>query len=67
MYAFNKLVFQSQGREEGAVIDSWEDPDLPLYHFTDRYGFIQLVVFLNLTFYPDFLRYYVGVDVGLHL
>lgn len=29
------------GREEGAVIDSWEDPELEIYHTTDRYGFIQ--------------------------
>ncbi|KAK3884536.1 hypothetical protein Pcinc_011209 [Petrolisthes cinctipes] len=29
------------GREEGAVIDSWEDPELEIYHTTDRYGFIH--------------------------
>ena len=25
------------GREEGAVIDDWEDPQLELYHSIDRY------------------------------
>lgn len=30
-----------RGRGIGAQIDDWEDPDLPLYHTTDRYGFIQ--------------------------
>jgi hypothetical protein len=30
-----------KGREEGAQIDDWEDPAFPLYHTTDRYGFIQ--------------------------
>lgn len=29
------------GREEGAVIDPWEDPEFEVYHATDRYGFIQ--------------------------
>jgi len=29
------------GREEGAVIDDWEDPQLELYHSIDRYGFIH--------------------------
>jgi len=29
------------GREEGAVIDDWEDPKLELYHTQDRYGFIH--------------------------
>ena len=29
------------GREEGAVIEDWEDPDLSLYHSTDRYGFMH--------------------------
>jgi len=32
-----------RGREEGAKIDDWEDPELPLYHTTDRYGFIQYI------------------------
>ena len=30
-----------QGRDEGAVIEDWEDPDLSLYKSTDRYGFMQ--------------------------
>ncbi len=30
-----------QGREEGAVIEDWEDPELSLYKSTDRYGFMQ--------------------------
>jgi len=30
-----------QGREEGAEIDEWEDPEFEVYHITDRYGFIQ--------------------------
>ena len=30
-----------KGREEGAQIDSWEDPKFEIYHVTDRYGFIQ--------------------------
>ncbi|XP_045109450.1 TBC domain-containing protein C215.01-like isoform X2 [Portunus trituberculatus] len=29
------------GREEGAVIDPWEDPEFEVYHSTDRYGFIH--------------------------
>lgn len=29
------------GREEGASIDPWEDPDFEVYHVTDRYGFIH--------------------------
>jgi len=31
----------TQGRDEGAVIDQWEDPAFEVYHVTDRYGFIQ--------------------------
>ncbi len=34
-------VTPTQGREEGAVIEDWEDPDLSLYTTTDRYGFMQ--------------------------
>ena len=34
-------MFACQGREEGAEIDEWEDPELEVYHVTDRYGFIQ--------------------------
>lgn len=30
-----------RGREAGAIIDAWEDPNYELYHKTDRYGFIQ--------------------------
>lgn len=29
------------GREEGAIIDPWEDPEFEVYHTTDRYGFIH--------------------------
>ncbi|XP_076041759.1 USP6 N-terminal-like protein [Oratosquilla oratoria] len=29
------------GRDEGAVIDPWEDPEYEVYHMTDRYGFIH--------------------------
>ncbi|XP_042241426.1 TBC1 domain family member 1-like isoform X2 [Homarus americanus] len=29
------------GREEGAIIDPWEDPEFEVYHSTDRYGFIH--------------------------
>lgn len=29
------------GREQGAVIDPWEDPGFEVYHQTDRYGFIH--------------------------
>lgn len=29
------------GREEGAVIDDWEDPKFEIYHSQDRFGFIQ--------------------------
>jgi USP6 N-terminal-like protein len=36
-------MFANQGREEGAAIDPWEDPDFEVYHVTDRYGFMQLV------------------------
>lgn len=31
------------GREEGAVIEPWEDPEFEVYHTTDRFGFIQYV------------------------
>ncbi|CAL4101422.1 unnamed protein product, partial [Meganyctiphanes norvegica] len=30
-----------KGREEGAIIDPWEDPEYEIYHTTDRYGFIH--------------------------
>jgi len=30
-----------QGREDGAVIDDWEDPKFEIYHTQDRYGFIH--------------------------
>lgn len=30
-----------KGREEGAQIDSWEDPSYEIYHVTDRYGFLH--------------------------
>ncbi|XP_055637351.1 uncharacterized protein LOC129776011 isoform X2 [Toxorhynchites rutilus septentrionalis] len=29
------------GREQGAIIDIWEDPAYEVYHQTDRYGFIH--------------------------
>ena len=29
------------GREEGAVIDDWEDPKMEIYHRKDRFGFIK--------------------------
>ncbi|XP_066974077.1 uncharacterized protein [Macrobrachium rosenbergii] len=29
------------GREDGAIIVPWEDPELEIYHATDRYGFIH--------------------------
>ena len=32
-----------KGRDEGADITAWEDPDLSIYKCTDRYGFMQLV------------------------
>ncbi|XP_059622755.1 USP6 N-terminal-like protein [Phlebotomus argentipes] len=36
-------IFQKyeRGREDGAEIDPWEDPDFSLYKHTDRYGFIH--------------------------
>ena len=37
------FIYSSQGREEGAVIEDWEDPDLSVYRSTDRYGFMQYV------------------------
>ena len=30
-----------RGREDGAVIDDWEDPKFDIYHKKDRYGFIH--------------------------
>lgn len=33
--------FCSQGRQEGAEIDPWEDADFTLYKVTDRFGFLQ--------------------------
>jgi len=30
-----------QGREDGAVIDDWEDPKFEIYHTQDRFGFIH--------------------------
>ena len=42
MYFFILMLsWKPQGREEGAVIDDWEDPDLSVYKSTDRYGFMQ--------------------------
>ena len=44
MYCFIVMLpWKPQGREEGAVIDDWEDPDLSVYKSTDRYGFMQWV------------------------
>lgn len=39
-----------KGRDklDKAEINAWEDPDFDIYHATDRYGFIQYVVFLLL-------------------
>ncbi|XP_058060214.1 mucin-12-like [Anopheles bellator] len=36
-------IFQryEKGREAGAEIDPWEDPQFEVYHQTDRYGFIH--------------------------
>uniref|UniRef100_A0A182JNQ2 Rab-GAP TBC domain-containing protein n=1 Tax=Anopheles christyi TaxID=43041 RepID=A0A182JNQ2_9DIPT len=36
-------IFQryDKGREPGAEIDPWEDPQFEVYHQTDRYGFIH--------------------------
>ncbi|ETN62314.1 hypothetical protein AND_005994 [Anopheles darlingi] len=36
-------IFQryDKGREAGAEIDPWEDPQFEVYHQTDRYGFIH--------------------------
>ena len=31
------MVRYDQGREDGAVIDDWEDPKLEIYHTQDRY------------------------------
>ena len=36
-----QYYFLFKGREEGAVIEDWEDPDLSMYKSTDRYGFMQ--------------------------
>jgi len=47
----------NQGREEGAVIDAWEDPNYEVYHTTDRFGFIQFVVQSNLFLSKNFLSY----------
>ncbi|XP_074645042.1 USP6 N-terminal-like protein [Tubulanus polymorphus] len=30
-----------KGREDGAEIDPWEDPEFEIYHVTDRYGFLH--------------------------
>lgn len=30
-----------RGREDGAEVDTWEDPGFELYHRTDRFGFIH--------------------------
>lgn len=30
-----------QGRDNGATIDPWEDPEFEVYMVTDRYGFLQ--------------------------
>lgn len=35
---FNRYA---KGREEGAEILPWEDPQFEVYHKTDRYGFIH--------------------------
>ena len=38
------------GREEGAVIDDWEDPQLELYHSIDRFVYSLFHLFLTLSF-----------------
>lgn len=40
MYILILLPWKLQGRDEGAVIEDWEDPDLSIYKSTDRYGFM---------------------------
>jgi len=40
LYFLCDFVFL-KGREEGAEIDEWEDPEFEVYHVTDRFGFIQ--------------------------
>lgn len=37
----HSVAWKLQGRDEGAVIEDWEDPDLSIYKSTDRYGFMQ--------------------------
>ena len=38
------MVRYDQGREDGAVIDDWEDPKLEIYHTQDRYLVIPVVI-----------------------
>ena len=35
------LLRYDQGREDGAVIDDWEDPKFEIYHTQDRYSYCQ--------------------------
>ena len=42
------LFRYDQGREDGAVIDDWEDPKLEIYHTQDRY--LVLLLSNRLTF-----------------
>ena len=37
MYYQAELFSYDLGREDGAVIDDWEDPKLEIYHTQDRY------------------------------
>ena len=50
-----------QGREDGAVIDDWEDPKLEIYHTQDRY--LVLLLSNRLTFYTSqFIQNDLGVS-----
>ena len=37
------LLRYDQGREDGAVIDDWEDPKFEIYHTQDRYSVLPVV------------------------
>ena len=37
VFVYKLLLRYDQGREDGAVIDDWEDPNFEIYHTQDRY------------------------------
>ena len=48
------LARYDQGREDGAVIDDWEDPKLEIYHTQDRWGLLAASCYTKLWLFHTF-------------